>query len=179
MKLFNRNKRCIVTNYFLLVKENIAIFSFLVIFTAISTIFIVLSSDLLVNGHDSFVFAGKDFSLMPCDSNCISNRVIPLEQELNNPSNRISIFNCFIDLFQKDNSKHKYFPSYFHSLGPQYKHNMFVLIISRDHLLVSRVAEEVMTYNKHLILESYNDTLIDLCNDLCNIVLEYKSSINA
>lgn len=166
----NNNVKLIKRNNFFLTRENAIIFFFLIIFTAISTILISFCSDTLFN---SFSQLDKDgFLLKTGDTYTLTREAVScfsIKQDLNN--NKLSVFNFFIDLFQKNPSVYKYFPSYFQTFV-HYKNDAIVNDTS------SFIVREVVSYNQYLMLEYHNDKLNDLLKDLCKILLEYKGSNN-
>jgi hypothetical protein len=163
-------------------KENIIIFSFLVLFTAISMVLISFCSDILINSLGKY---DGENSLLKQDNIClIAPETIPcpsMERDLD--KNGISIFDAFIDLFNKNRPGYKYFPSYFQSFT-NYDGNILtnkpIILLSIDEttrdLPNLAIAKEVISYNQYLILEQHNNHLNALLNDLCKILLEYRQS---
>ena len=159
-----------INNNLLFIRENIIIFSSLVVFTAISTILIFFGFNLLFDNFNLII--EEDLIFISSNNNQINNEITYLfiESGLNN-SNKTSIFNPFIDLFNKSCSTYRYFPSHFQAL---------MLIKYKGDILIdnstSYIGKEVMTYNQYLIQEYHNNLLNDLLNDLCKILLEYKQN---
>jgi hypothetical protein len=156
-------------------KENIIIFSFLVLFTAISMVLISFCSDILINSLGKY---DGENSLLKQDNIClIAPETIPcpsMERDLD--KNGISIFDTFIDLFNKNRPGYKYFPSYFQSFT-NYDGNILTSIDETTGDLPNlAIAKEVISYNQYLILEHHNNHLNALLNDLCKILLEYRQS---
>jgi hypothetical protein len=114
MKLnnINSNIKLVISSSLLFTKQNIIILSFLVLFTAINMVLISFCFDMLTS---SFIQSDAENSLLILENTYpITSEVIPclsMEQDLN--TNKVFIFNSFIDLFHKNPSVYKYFPSYF------------------------------------------------------------------
>jgi len=161
----SNNVKLIKINNLVLTRENAIIFFFLILFTTISTILISFCFDTLFNSFgqsdkDSFLLkTGDTYTLTSEAISCFS-----VKQDLNNNK-----FNFFIDLFQKNPSVYKYFPSYFQT----FVHNKNDIIVNE---ISSFIIKEVVSYNQYLILEYHNNKLNDLLDDLCKILLEYKES---
>ena len=173
MKLKNFNyTKPIKVNNLIITKENVIILFSLVLFIAISTVIISLIIDTIIN---SFNLLGEiNFLSNEYENHLINNKTtscLVIKQEV--IKYRVSIFNPFIDLFHKSHSSYKYFPSYFQT---------FALIDYRNNIMTSKnipcsdflIIKEIISYNKYLILESQNNDLNVLFNDLCRLLLEYK-----
>jgi hypothetical protein len=178
----NNNINSVDSSSLFLSKENITIFLFLILFTAISMILISFCFDTLLDsfsqlqGEDSLLREGNICSMSPEVTSCLSIK-------RDSSKNGLNIFNSFIDLFNKSHSSYRYFPSYFQIFM---NNNSFILsnkaitLLSIDENKVDPqnlvIAKEVISYNQYLVLEHYNKSLNDLLNDLCKIVLEYRQS---
>jgi hypothetical protein len=160
-------------NNLVVIKENILIFSILVLFTTINTILISLCLNLL--SENIYLLKEVDFLLNEYENPLLKNRTISCSVF----NHKASIFNPFIDLFHKSHSTYKYFPSHFQVLVG-YKND---LLINKNVYQIpettSYIAREVLCYNKYLILEHHNFTLNTLINDLYEIVSDYKLSLSS
>lgn len=169
MKLYNDIKLKKSSN-FLFIRENINIFSVLILFTLISTVLIFYGFDLLFGNFNMPI--EEDFIFITSNKNQINNEAayFLVEQKISYNA-KVSIFNPFIDLFHKSCSTYRYFPSHF---------QVVMLIDYKDDMLVNNttpyITREFMTYNQYLIHEYHNNLLNDLLNDLCKILLEYKQN---
>lgn len=169
MKLYNDIKLKNSSNL-LFIRENIIIFSILVLFTAISTVLIFFGFDLLLGNFNPPI--EEDLMFITYNKNLINNEAAyySVKQKISY-SDKVSIFNPFVDLFHKSCSTYRYFPSHF---------QVVTLIDCKDDILVNNttscITKEFMTYNQYLIHEYHNNLLNDLLNDLCKILLEYKQN---
>jgi hypothetical protein len=170
MKLnrINGNMKFLCINSLFINKNNIVVISSLILFTAITNIFILFICDLFVNELNLQTI--KDFLFMLYGTNTLnveSTQDISIK-EYYSYNNKVSIFSTFIDLFNKSSSTFKYFPSHFQSSPPY-------LFINQSDLIVSNITLiDTISYNQYLILEQYNSSLNNLLNDICNILLEYS-----
>lgn len=166
MKFYNNDIRLNKLDGLLLVKENLNIFSLLILFTALSTILISFSFDLLIGNFNLLI--EEDILLMTSDKNKMNTEIIYLymKQELlnNNYNNKVFIFNYFMDLFNKSHSTYRYFPSYFLNFNPNY--------INIDHNL-DYLREEATKNYEIFILKYKNNSLNSILNDLHVIVKDY------
>jgi hypothetical protein len=139
-------------------------------FTAISTVLITFSVNLLTDGFDILIIG--DPSFMPCGTNPLNAEITynPFIKQDSSYNSKVSIFSSFIDLFNKSSSMFKYFPSYFQSSSSNLFRNQSVLEINNVTLI------EIISYNQYLILEHHNNSLNNLLNDLYIIIMEYKQN---
>ena len=179
MKLSNTNKNIkpVNLNNLLLSLQKLTIFSFLILFTAINTVLISFYFDIFVNNLIQWDVE---------DPLLIVNEVAPgfsIQGDLN--TNRISIFNYFMNLFNKSHSKYRYFPSYFQVYVGHTDYILINKVITHSYIgedIViniwnSVITKEVMSYNQYLILEHYNNNNLNvLLSDICKILLEYKQN---
>jgi len=150
--------------------DNFKLYIFLIVFSAINMFIILLISDLFVNGIE---FLREDFLLTKYNNfldneNCYTSIYSPktliyIKQDLNN--NKFYIFNTFIDLFDKNHSTFKYFPSYFQNLNwlGELKYNN-----NNNNINVI----ENVKYNQCFIREYYNNSYNNLLNDLYKIIMD-------
>jgi hypothetical protein len=182
MKLnnFNNNIKPVGLNYLALIKENIPIFSCLILSILLNIILISFCFDTFINNFDQLT---REYCFLKeniiCPINFENTNFLYIKQDSGNKGS--SIFNSFIDLFNKDYSKCRYFPSYFQTFTNHTDSiliNKFVTLPcineTRMDLRNLVIAKEVVSYNQYLILEGQNNHLNALLNDLCNILLEYK-----
>lgn len=180
----NNNAKLVKKHSLLFTRENFIIFSFLTLFTALTTVLITLSFDLL---FDNFNLIEKDIFLIAFRDNQINDKVaslISVKQDLSH-NDKISIFNPFIDLFDKTHSTHKHFPSYFQIAVSNKDYimvNNTIVSSSINKVMVdtqnSNIIEKLINYNQYLILEQHSSCLNDLLLDICKLILEYKQYNN-
>jgi hypothetical protein len=176
IKPVNSSKLCFA-------KENIIIFFYLVLFTAISMVLISFCSDILIN---SFSQGDGENSLLKEENIClIAPETIPcLSMKRDLGKNGLSIFDTFIDLFNKNHPGYRYFPSYFQPFTTNHTDSILsnkpitLLCINETegNLRNLAIAKEVISYNEYLLLEHHNNHLNAILNDLCKILLEYRQS---
>jgi hypothetical protein len=147
-----------------IIKENISIFCFLVLFTAINVILMSFCFDILVYtfsqlGEDTLLMVENICPITPEVTPCIS-----MKQDLS--SNGLSIFDAFIKLFNKNPSGYGYFPSYFQSFTDHTKNTLPFIINTTVDTPNLDIAKQVSNYNQYLIIERHNNHLNDLLNDL-------------
>lgn len=146
-------------------KINLGFVLLAILFSVGLTIFFFISKDLYFN----------NINLENLEE--ISNKIyidsMYANQESASNINKLdnSIFNIFIDLFQKSGSKYKYFPSYF--ISTQFDLSSISL---KDHsnLFTNNInIIQTITHNQYFMLEYHNEHLNKLLNDLQNIVVDY------
>jgi hypothetical protein len=151
---------------------NIILFSFLVLFTIITTILFSFVFDLILGNFNLLI---EDSLLTTCNNNQINNKLTYLSVEQGtNHHDQMSVFNLFIDLFNKSYSKYKYFPSHFQVFIPRvFNNNNIVLSKNASDCNLLNI-KEVISYNQYLILKNNNNYLNDVLNDLYEIISDYK-----
>lgn len=176
----NNNINPAGSNYLTFIKENMPILSFLILFIILNIILIPFCFDTFINNFDQ---SNREYCLLKeniiCPINFENTNYLYIKQDSGN--NGSFIFNSFVDLFNKDHSKYRYFPSYFqtftnhtHSILTNKSVILPCINETRMDLRNLVIAKEVVSYNQYLILEDQNNHLNVLLNDLCNILLEYK-----
>lgn len=143
---------------------------FLVLFTAISTVLIFFGFDLIFGNFN--LFREEDFLLIAHNNNQIGEGFTCLSMKEELKYNKVSIFNPFIDLFNKSHSTYRYFPSHFQVLALEGYDNISINNNTSFYDLL--IIKEAISYNKYLILEQHNNYLSDVLNDLYKIILNYK-----
>jgi hypothetical protein len=150
---------------------NIILFSFLVLFTIITTILFSFVFDLILGNFNLLI---EDSLLTTCDYNQINNQLTYFSAEQGtNHHDQMSVFNPFVDLFNKSYSKYNYFPSHF---------QVFTMVEYKNDIVLSKNApdcnllniKEIISYNQCLILKNNNNYLNDVLNDLYEIISNYK-----
>jgi len=179
---FNNNIKPVNSNNLYFTKNNLIIFSCLVLFTAINMVLIFFCFDILINNLNQY---DEENSLLKEENICLIAPEITsclyMKRDLSN--NGLSIFDTFIDLFNKNSSRLRYFPSYFQTFT-NYSGNILInkpitlLCISQTEgdLRNFTIAKEVISYNQYLLLEHHNNHLNAILNDLYKILLEYRQS---
>jgi hypothetical protein len=182
----NNNIKPVNSSSLSITKEDIIIIFFLVLFTAISVILISFCFDTFI-GSFSQSF-GEDYLLKKdniCPINSEVTSCVSIKRDIDTDKNGLSIFNSFIDLFNKNHSRHRYFPSLIQTsanLNSNILSNKAITLLNTDEIIENpqnlAIAKEVISYNQYLILEHHNNHLNALLNDLCKILLEYTESNN-
>jgi len=96
-----------------------------------------------------------------------------LGQETSNVKNKPCVFSPFIDLFNKNDSTWKYFPSFFEKDQFNLKLNQSNCAIDEKALL------HYINYDQYFILEYRNNSYYCLISDLYDIVSDYIKSNNS
>lgn len=181
---FNSDSKFInlINMFFTYTKKDIVIFSLLILFTALSTILISFSFDLLVNG---FYPVEKDFLSTFYNDSLVNNKAVTIIFSKHGPyyEDKIFIFNPFIDLFHKTHSTYRYFPSYFQITRGYKDYKMINKTLASSHLNEtiidlqnSNMTREIIDYNQYLTLENENSRLNNLLLDICRIIIEYEQN---
>jgi hypothetical protein len=147
-------------------KEKLIFLSFLLLIVIINMILILFCLNLLIN---NLRLSGEDYLFIVLEKNIMSNEVISYIQQDLSYNKNVSVFNSFIDLFNKNSSRFKFFPSYFQSSPPN-------LFINQNNIINNTTLLKSIGYNQYFILEHLNYSLNNLLHDLCKILLEYKQS---
>ena len=140
--------------------------------------------DILINNFGQS--GGKDLLLMEENICAISPEVTScFSIKRASSNNDLSIFDSFIDLFNKNPSGYRYFPSYFQTLVNPNSNFLIIkpiTLLSTNETTVNpeylSITKEVISYNQYLLLEQHNNHLNAILNDLCKILLEYRESNN-
>lgn len=184
MNNVNSNLRFInITNiFFVYFRKDIIIFSLLILFTALSTVLISFSFDLLINGVYPIE---KDLLSTFFNDSLVDNKAVTIifNKHSSDYDNKTFIFNPFIDLFHKTHSTYRYFPSYFQITKGYKDYKVINKTLESLHLnetMVdlqnSKIAREIIDYNQYLILEYENNRLNNLLLDICRIIIEYEQN---
>jgi hypothetical protein len=148
----------------------------LALFTIATTIILIISLDLIIDDpglltRDDLPFVSFDL-FATCSSMEQKDSIEKLTVTQGIPA-QPCIFNPFIDLFHKNNSAYRYFPSYF--VNSQFDLLVLVPHVEQESnpVLNKTALMGIDNYGRYFTLEYRNDKYYNLVSDLYNIVSEY------
>lgn len=156
-------------------------FIFMALISLIIFLIIFYLSDCIIN-NSVLIYKETYFTL----SNTSTNNINCLDNSLDNvisvKKRNFSIFNTFIELFNRSNSIYKHFPNYFINDKTNLSVSSLISIateVQDQHLISNSIVDEAvsMTINKNYANVRYdNYKYYCLLNDLSNIISEYIKS---
>jgi hypothetical protein len=139
----------------------------LIFFTILTTILFLVNLDLLINGS----------YLLELENNMdfYSVKVSNLNSLNTNLNHKSPLFSTFIDLFDKNNSSNKYFPSCFLKGSS----NLSISVEYKSNIIIDETAfMEIMSYKKKYFIAEYeNSGFRCLITDINKIIKDYNKSL--